>query len=129
MKKTISIGAVLIAVTVAFLYVPRAPLAPQTISQTIANATFKVGGTAYSTTVRPNETVIEAMRALASLGTFTFTGRDYPGLGFFVDSINGEKDGNGTYWMLYINGVSAATGASSAIVHAGDVVEWKYEKK
>jgi len=68
------------------------------------------------------------MRALASTSSFTFAGRDYPSLGFFVDSINGQKNAGGRYWILYVNDVSATNGVSSTVLQAGDLIEWKYEK-
>ena len=113
MKKTILISAV-VAVVIAniFVYAPRTVIAPQIVSITATTS----------------ETVIETMRAIASSGAFTFTGRDYPGLGFFVDSINGEKNAGGKYWVFYINEVSATSGVSTAVVKAGDTIEWKYEK-
>lgn len=113
MKKFIFVGAVLAVVaTTAFVYVPRALEAPQVVSITATTS----------------ETVIDVMRAAVSSGALAFTGRDYPGLGFFVDSINGQENAGGRYWFLYVNGVSATAGASAVIVKAGDIVEWKYEK-
>ena len=131
MKKIILLCAVIVAVTVAFIYVPRAVVAPQTISvlsPEAISATLKVSDTTYPLKVIPGETVIEAMQSLSSRSEFIFTGRDYPGLGFFVDSVNGIKNADGLYWVFYINGVSATVGASTAKLHAGDVVEWKYKK-
>lgn len=132
MKKTISIGAVIVALTVIFIYSPRASLAPQPTSspgtKSETSATLLVGTTSYPFNVRSGETVIDAMRALSSEGAFTFTGRDYPSLGFFVDSINGRANAGGMYWFLYVNGVSAASGASAVTVQPGDIIEWKYEK-
>ncbi|KKW40537.1 hypothetical protein A3I46_02675 [Candidatus Kaiserbacteria bacterium RIFCSPLOWO2_02_FULL_54_13] len=93
-----------------------------------AFATIRVGEKSYTVSVSPGGTVIDTMRALVSTGDFTYTSREYPGLGTFVDSINGKKGEGGMYWILYINGVSATSGASAAIVSAGDIVEWKYEK-
>ncbi len=68
------------------------------------------------------------MRSLASSSNFTFAGREYPSLGFFVESINGKKGTNGYYWFLYVNGKSSDTGASETHLKTGDVIEWKYEK-
>lgn len=131
MKKTISIGAVVVALAVVYIFVSRAPLVPPPISvqaPTTAQATFKVGSSTHPFNVRSGETVIDAMRALSSEGAFTFTGREYPSLGFFVDSINGRANADGRYWFLYVNGVSAASGASAVTVQPGDIIEWKYEK-
>ena len=113
MKKTILICAtVAVVIASAFIY---------THSESTVSQVVRVH-------VTSNETVIEAMRALASTTAFTFVGHDYPGLGFFVDSINGTTNANGKYWILYINGVPATAGVSTATVRAGDTVEWKYEK-
>lgn len=110
-KYFIVIGAVAV-LTTAFVYIHRESPTPQTIS----------------IHVTPNETVLAVMSTLASTSDFTFTGHDYPGLGFFVDSINGTKNAGGKYWMLYVNGTSSATGVSATILRTGDTVEWKYEK-
>lgn len=151
MKKSISIGAALIAVAVVLLYVPRALEAPQTISvptstttqfvtavpapaatasvaTSATNATLIVGAVSYPIAVSSDETVIDAMNTLMADRTLTFTGRDYPGLGFFVDSINGERNAGGKYWILYVNGVSASAGASATMLRTGDTVEWRYEQ-
>ncbi|MSU74434.1 DUF4430 domain-containing protein [Candidatus Kaiserbacteria bacterium] len=131
MKKIILLGAVLITVTVAFIYVPRAAIAPETISvlpSASISATLKISEKTYPLSVAPGETLIEAMLSLSSRSEFTFTGRDHPGLGFFVDSINGKKNEGGMYWVFYVNGVSATVGASTAEIHTGDVVEWKYKE-
>ncbi len=138
-KQIIFIGFVaVVVITATFIYVSRenvsvltSPLAstgstssPQATSQ----ATFKVGDTTYSIEVTHGETVIDAMRALASTSDFAYTGKDYPGLGVFVDSITGKKNGNNMYWILYINGTVSTSGASVTVLGAGDTVEWKYEK-
>lgn len=81
-----------------------------------------------SFTATTSGTVLETMRALAAEGTLSFSGRDFPGLGFFVEEIKGKKSTDGYYWILLINGVKSDLGASSARVKANDVVEWRYEK-
>ncbi len=112
-----------------FAFVSYERSVPQPTTTVPATATFTVDGTAYPVEVYEGETVIEAMRALAAAGTLAFTGRDYPALGFFVDSINRQQNADGRYWFLYVNGVSASAGASATVVNAGDTVEWKYEKE
>lgn len=114
MKRLILIGATLaVVIATAFVYTHSERAVPQVIS--VVNVTAK-------------GMVIDAMRSLASTSAFTFTGRDYPGLGFFVDSINGKKNADGMYWILYVNGVLATAGVSALSVSAGDTIEWKYEK-
>ncbi|MEY4747053.1 MAG: hypothetical protein RLZZ416_102 [Candidatus Parcubacteria bacterium] len=68
------------------------------------------------------------MRALADGHALSFSGRDYSGLGFFVDAINGKKNADDHYWFLYVNASSSQTGASRTILKPGDVVDWRYEK-
>jgi hypothetical protein len=101
---------------------------PPVSTSTVARATVKAGDKTYFVPVTQGETVTAAMRALASTSDFIFTGRDYPGMGEFIDSINGMKNAGGLYWILYVNGVSASSGASAMTVNADDVIEWKYEK-
>jgi hypothetical protein len=93
-----------------------------------ANAVLVVDGRTYPVTVVANETLYEAMRALMSSGVLALTGRDYPGLGFFVNSLNGKENSGGMYWVFYVNGVSATEGASTLVMKPGDRIEWKYEK-
>lgn len=76
-----------------------------------------------------NHSVYEAMTALASTTDFTFKSKYYPGLGFFIEEINGVKNADGFYWTLYINGRYSTVGASQYILKDKDRYEWKYEKK
>lgn len=100
-----------------------APIVPSSV-----NVTLAAGTTTYTAHVDSSRTVIELMRSLASTSGFAFTGKEYPSLGYFIESINGKKNGDGTYWILYINGKSSDLGASNATIHAGDTVEWRFEK-
>mgnify|MGYP001574888162 CR=1 FL=1 len=84
--------------------------------------------------------VLDAMRAFSAEGSFNFSGRDFPGLGFFVEEINnlpalhaqawqaGKKNAEGYYWILLINGKKSDLGVSQARIQQGDVIEWRYEK-
>ncbi len=79
--------------------------------------------------VATRESVLQAMRSYASSSAaFSFTEIEYPSLGSMIDSIDARGNGNGFYWILYVNGVSSSLGASSAVVSPGDSVEWRYEK-
>ena len=114
------------------------PLTPQeseeaasnvsTYSALASNVTFKVGGETYRTHIDQAETVLDAMRLLASTTSFSFTGREYPSLGFFIESIDGKKNADGSYWFLYVNGTYASRGASQTTLVPGDTVLWRYEK-
>ncbi len=109
-------------------------LAPQHSTSTQERSASTTAGVASANDifipVQATSTALEAMVSFeeSSGHQFIYTGHDDPGLGFFVDSINGKKNSNGLYWFLYVNGVSSATGASQTMLHPGDVVEWRYEK-
>ena len=99
-----------------------------TASTPTPNVSFSAGEKLYTVFAPAGSSVLDAMRSLASSSSFTFTGRDYPSLGFFVDSINGVSQANGYVWILYVNGEKSSLGASTVTVAQNDVIEWKYEK-
>ncbi len=73
-------------------------------------------------------TVLDAMRAYdATPATFSFATREYPGIGSFVEEVNGVREGGGMHWILYINGRTSDLGASQAQVRPGDRVLWRFE--
>jgi len=72
-------------------------------------------------------TVESLMQEKKADGLFPYTSRAYPTLGSFLESVGGVKNGNGTYWMLYINGALSSQGMSQAGVMPGDRIEWRYE--
>lgn len=114
-----------------------APVAPQTPTTITANtsvssteaATLIAGTQHYTLSVLPGETLATAMQHLASTNpSFTYTTKEYPGLGLFVQSINGTVNEKSYYWFLYVNGKQSSTGISATTVHPGDQIEWKYEQ-
>lgn len=78
--------------------------------------------------IRAEGTVLEAMQEYASNSDFAFSGREHPSLGFFVESINGKKNADGKYWILYVNGEQSQKGASQTAVKPNDKVEWRLEE-
>ncbi len=93
-----------------------------------STARMTVGTTTYTLPLIEDETLFQAMRTLASSTAFRFTAHEYPAMGSFIDSIDGKASSSGHYWILWHNGRKASVGASSLKLHAGDHVEWKYEK-
>ena len=102
--------------------------APSEVGISIEPTAFASDATIYTIPVLSNTTVLEAMRALATLSNFSFSGNDFTGLGLFVDEINGLKNASGYYWTLFVNDELSQAGASSAKVVPGDIVEWRYQK-
>lgn len=98
-------------------------------TQSTSTVTFIVGDAHYSVVITSGETVENAMKTLAAQKTgFVYTEKSYTGLGEYINSINGEPNGNGLYWFLYVNGKSSDTGASATHLSPGDTVTWKYEQ-
>lgn len=82
----------------------------------------------YTVPIQKGSTVLDVMSALRSTAQFSFSGREFPSLGFFVEEINGKKNTDGYYWILYVNGKPSNTGVSQTFLSENDSVEWKYEK-
>jgi Domain of unknown function (DUF4430) len=50
--------------------------------------------------------------------------RNCPGLGYFVQEIQGCAPPQGQYWLFRVNGKLAHHGLSDQIIDLGDKVEW-----
>jgi hypothetical protein len=96
------------------------PICSSTIRITIESAV-------YETCIEDGVSLLSAMQTATSDG-LVFTGKEYPSLGFFVESINGKHAENGYYWFLYVNGESSSAGVSETVVRAGDSIEWRYKQ-
>ncbi len=91
-------------------------------------ATFSIEGTRYDVAVAAKTSVLAAMRTLASTTLFRFSSREFPGMGAFIEGMNGKTNADGFYWILYVNGTRSPKGASQTFISPGDAVEWRYEK-
>ena len=78
----------------------------------------------YIVKVEEGVNVYDVMKSAQNDG-FSFNGKEYPGLGFFVEEINGIKGENGKYWMYYVNNKEAEVGISKYIIKDGDIINWK----
>lgn len=75
--------------------------------------------------VTSTSTVYELMKN----SQINFKTKTFPGMGEFVEEINGLKNDTqaGKYWIYYVNGESAKLGISTQIVKPNDIITWKYE--
>jgi hypothetical protein len=93
--------------------------------------TLTIDGEKYYTEVLEGSTVYEMMQTLTAMSvkSFSFTTKEFAGMGHFVESINGVKNDikAGKYWIYYINGQSAQVGISNQKLNSNDIIEWKYE--
>jgi hypothetical protein len=80
-----------------------------------------------SNTNQPYNKVKDSTNALDLLNsTHTVVAKDYgPGMGEFVESIDGVTPDSKHYWEFFVNGKSSNVGASSYILKNGDSLEWK----
>ena len=93
------------------------------VSLIIIGARYEVKGFSGSS-------VYDLMNKLKQEKKIDFQGRDYAGLGFFVEAINGVKNNPADEnWIYYVNGRPAPVGASNYKVKVNDVIEWRYEKR
>lgn len=81
----------------------------------------------YTTMVPQGSTVYDVMTVLSSTTSFRFNAKPYPGLGYFIDEINGKKNTADHYWSLYVHDAPATVGASSYIPENGETIAWKFE--
>lgn len=71
-------------------------------------------------------TVYEYMLNLKENNKINFTEKIYPGIGKFIEEINGIKNGEKS-WIYYVNGEKAQIGVSNYKLKMGDKLIWKYE--
>ena len=96
--------------------------------QTITSS-LVVNNTTYSLAIPANSTAYDFMKLLREKTSFNFTGRDFGGpLGFFVEEINGVKNGQ-KFWIFSINGKKSQLGVSNYRIQSGDIISWNYEDK
>ena len=104
-------------------------IAKQPVEEKIKAVTL-INGLKYETAVKPGSSVYDLMGLLKGQNKIDFKGKNYAGIGFFVEVINGLKNNSaGANWLYYINGQPATVGISNYLINNNDIIEWKYEKK
>ena len=95
----------------------------------LIEATLRVADKTYPVSLPQDSSVHDLMVKAQETSDFQFKGREFPGLGFFVQELNGvaENPRQGTFWIYYINGEKAKVGISAYTVKADDTISWKYE--
>ncbi|EKD76331.1 MAG: hypothetical protein ACD_43C00148G0003 [uncultured bacterium] len=79
--------------------------------------------------VDDTSTVQAVMQQASRDCKFSYVGKKYSGLGFFVEEIAGLKQSkdNGKYWVFLVNGQKSQLGVSARTVEPGDSIQWNYE--
>ncbi|MFH1769506.1 MAG: DUF4430 domain-containing protein [Parcubacteria group bacterium] len=134
-KYILSIIILVLAAVVLYIALDARSIAEDTSNGDVSmngetlDATLHIDGISYDASMSLGDTVIDLMTNVAeNEDDFKFTGTEYEGMGFFVESINGISSTNDMYWIYYINDKSAQVGASQYELVDGDVIEWKFEE-
>ncbi|MBI3305996.1 DUF4430 domain-containing protein [Candidatus Nomurabacteria bacterium] len=91
------------------------------------SVTVLAGETTARLLFSPNTLFYDALIQAQNKGQMSFSGKNYPGLGFFVTEIGTLRAGNGKNLLYYINEKEASVGVSSYTLKDGDIIEWKLE--
>jgi hypothetical protein len=93
----------------------------------IIYATLEIGENKYQGEISDKTSVYDLMQKIQNNNenNFSFKYKEYPGMGVFVDEINGVKGTPGAYWIYYVNGKEASVGISNYIIKSGDIIRWK----
>ncbi|MBI2627425.1 DUF4430 domain-containing protein [Candidatus Nomurabacteria bacterium] len=89
------------------------------------SAIILAGDTTTHLSFSPNTIFYDALAQAKTAGAISFSGKNYPGLGFFVTDIGTLHSGNGKNLLYYVNGKEATVGVSSYLLKNGDIIEWK----
>lgn len=103
---------------------PQVNTATTTLSSTII-----INDTQYPLSLPEKSTAYDAMQALVQRKQISILMKEFSGIGYFVEEINGLKNNNqtGEYWIYYINDQSAKVGISAYTLKQNDKITWKYE--
>jgi len=97
--------------------------------ENLLEATLAVGEKTYVLSLPEDSSVYDLMAKAQEISGFQFRGQEFPGLGFFIQEINGLEQSPrlGKYWIYYINGKKAEVGISAYRVNNHDTILWNYE--
>ncbi|MFA6106247.1 MAG: DUF4430 domain-containing protein [Patescibacteria group bacterium] len=84
----------------------------------------------YEAELAEGNNVYALMDKLRTQNALNFKAKEYSGMGYFIEEINGLKNSplKGMFWIYYINNAPAKAGISNYFPKAGDVIAWKYEE-
>lgn len=98
--------------------------------ETVEYAINKGEGEIKSFRITPEEdsTVFSLLKELAKREGFEVKSTIYKGMGVFVESIDGVKNGiNGKYWQYWVNDKLGEVAADKKEIKGGDKIEWRFE--
>lgn len=89
--------------------------------------TISAGDKTISQIFEKGQSLYDVLIQASKNSQLVFSGKEYPGLGFFVTDIGNLHAGGGKNLQYYINGKYASLGVSSYVPVDSDVIVWKLE--
>jgi hypothetical protein len=81
----------------------------------------------YQIVPSADSTVFSLLKELAHKENFEVESKVYEGMGVFVESIAGVKNGtNNKYWQYWVNDELPMVAADKKEIKGGDKIEWKF---
>lgn len=74
---------------------------------------------------RHGDTVLGLLEVLERQEGIAIEKRNFPGLGIFIEAIQGVHNTNNSYWQFWVNGEYSKVGAGQYELKDGDTVLWK----
>lgn len=107
---------------------PSVSIAPP--KENLISASLVVDDNTYEVSLPQGSSAYDLVRIAADQTDFSFKGKEFKGVGFFVEEIMGIAGDTkeNKYWIYYINGEKAKVGVSDYTVQPEDTITWKYEK-
>ncbi len=85
------------------------------------------GANSYKISITDNSTVFSLLEELAKNESFEIETKIYKGMGVFVESIDGLKNGtDNKYWQYWVNDELPMVAVDKKNLKIGDKVEWKF---
>lgn len=102
---------------------------PPTEKNTL-DVTIEINNQKYPLSLAEKSSAYDAMIRLVAEKKITAVFKEFSGLGYFVDEIDGIRTdkNDGKYWIYYINGQSAQLGISQYILKNNDLITWQFKK-
>lgn len=91
------------------------------------SANLKIDLNDFELRFNDGEVLFDVLNRLRLAREIDFGGKEYSGLGFFVERINELKPGKGESLILFVNNKKADVGVSGYKLKKGDLIEFKVE--
>lgn len=97
----------------------------ETQSESVISSTLIIDKTTLNLTSAPGTSLYDILLKEKENNSLSFSGKEYPGMGFFTTDIGTLHSTKDHYLMYYVNGKEAEVGISFYFPQNGDVIEWK----